>query len=95
MKYKVRDKVKIKIFKDINRVMRGKKKDSIYFEYTQKMEDNINELFSDREVVIKEVGEDFYVIGNTWFLDEDMIECLAKEYRKKYYINDRFEILDL
>ena len=94
MKYKVGDKVKIKTWKDMEKEY-GLNKDSIYFQYTQKIEDDINKLFSDRIVTIKEVGEDFYIIGNTWFIDEDIIKCSAKRYKKKHYINSRFEILDL
>ena len=89
MRYKVGDKVKIKTWGETKKLVN----------FNSFMEKEVEELKTNRILTIKVVNEGCYYAmkESRWFWNDDMIKCLAKDFKKEIYepINDRFEILDL
>ena len=102
MKYKPGDKVKIKTWEKMEKEYRTNKYGDIecfpYFFGINK-EKSINKDFPNRILTIAIVNNrfSFYKMkelnGYQW--TDDMIECLASDYKKPISIRTRFEILDL
>jgi len=111
MKYKVGQKVKIRTWEDIeynygcsypSSILQAPMQQGCRYTYhfDKKREEEINEKFPDRILIIKNVFEGYernyyhmVGIGRAW--QDYMIECLAKNYKKPEPIYSRFEILDL
>ena len=110
MKYKVGDKVRIKTWEEMKEEY-GElytEEDDIktYINCTggflMCMEKELVQLNSNRVVIIRSLNKDpdflsYYMTKVNNFLpySEDIIECLAKDYKKPVPIKTRFEILDL
>ncbi len=100
MKYKVGDKVRIKTWegmeKEFGLNINGNIQNIPCF--LKEMEEWINKDFPDRILTIKEEIHSGYKMEELrlrW--GDDMIECLAKEYKEEIHapILSRFELLDL
>ena len=97
MKYKVKDKVKIKTWKEMEKeygvfVKTGSIDCKCLF--TKYMGKGIEELNCDRILTIDSVKNDCYTMKEiTWNWTDDMIKYLVKDESEP--INSRFEILDI
>ena len=98
MKYKIGDKVIIKTWKEMEKEY-GLRENRFVIDclkgFTEDMENQLNEYYSDRILTIKDVEKDFYSVKEIFYnWHDDMIEGLVKEEILDP-INSRFEILDL
>jgi len=100
MKYKVKDKVKIKTWKEMEKeygvfVKKGSIK--CKYAFTKGMEEEIEELNCNRILTIEYVYSNSYGIKeiSSWTWSDDMIKCLVKNEIKSKPITSRFEILDI
>jgi len=100
MKYKVGDKVKIKTWKDMQEKYGLNSIKNIncreIWIFTRGMEEYLNKSNTKRILTIEKIDDDYYSItgsNHTW--SDEMIECLASEYKEPEPILTRFEILDL
>jgi len=100
MKYKPGDRVKIRTWKDMWKEYGTYEKKYITCKpiFTTRMEEELNRLNTNRIVTIKEIFDyskcyTMKEVNLKW--SDDMIECLASEYKIPEPIYTRFEILDL
>ena len=60
------------------------------------MEKYLISLDTDRILTIKKVNDDYYTtIEASLNWSDDMIECLAKDYKEPIPVSNRFELLDI
>ncbi len=109
MKYKIGDKVKIRTWKDMQGEYGLTKCHSIQcvedMSFTNGMEGQIKQKFFDRILEVDgekyhfaELGHntDYYKMkGSNYAWCDEMIECLAEDYKEPVPITNRFELLDL
>ena len=98
MRYKINNKVRIKTWKEMKEEYGLDFNRDIKCEYgfLKDMEERLNKLNTNRVLTIKEIKNNYYYMkemGNWW--SNEMIECLAKDYKNPEQINSRFEILDI
>ena len=107
MKYKVKNKVKIKTWKEMEKEYGissygGNIKCYYNYFFTEYMEKEIEELNCNRILTIDFINDDdddgschFYKMKElpTWHWSDSMIKCLAKDESEP--ITSRFEILDI
>ena len=101
MKYKVKDKVKIKTWKEMEKEYgvssyAGSIKCN-YFYFVKDMEKALEKLNCNRILTIDSVYAYFYGIKemSSWNWSEDMIKCLVKNDIESEPITSRFDILDI
>ncbi len=94
MRYKIGDKVRIMDYDLIKREYPG------ILENRETLNEEIEKLKTNRVVTIKDVvfcmgfkGYLFKEIDYGWY--DELIDCSLEECKEKYYIKNRFEILDL
>ncbi len=94
MRYKIGDKVRIMDYALIGREFPGT------FENRETLNEEIEKLKTDRVVTIKKIvfygGFRAYRMAEVrggWY--DGLIDCSLEECKEKYYIKNRFEILDL
>ena len=103
MKYKIGDKVKIKTWDQMEKEYRcwggiyssEGKYIGCKCNFVQEMEIDINQNHPNRILIIrKKVSGDYLMEESEWRFSDDMIECLAEDYKESVPVNNRFEIMD-
>ena len=98
MKYKIGDKVRIKLLVQIIEEFGtdGEGGAICQSDFPKNMEKDLNSRVPSRILTIMDITKSYYIVKEMgWSWSDDMIECLAKEYVAPVSIRNRFEIMDL